>query len=90
MAIQSNFPAIRPSLLLDFANSKRLDPRITFTRASTARYYDGSTVAKAEENLFVRSQEFATVAGGWRGQYGRAHLLQRPRLVGRAGGLEIW
>lgn len=65
MAIQSNFPAIRPSLLLDFANSKRLDPRITFTRASTARYYDGSTVAKAEENLFVRSQEFATVVGGW-------------------------
>jgi hypothetical protein len=29
-------PTIRPSLLLDFANSKSLDPRITFTRASTA------------------------------------------------------
>ena len=58
MAIQSNFPAIRPSLLLDFANSKRLDPRITFTRASTARYYDGSTVAKAEENLLQHSQAF--------------------------------
>lgn len=57
MAIQSNFPAIRPSLLLDFANSKRLDPRITFTRASTARFYDGFTVAKAEENLLTRSQE---------------------------------
>ena len=35
--------SIRPSLLLDFANSKRLDPRITFTRSSTATYYDGKT-----------------------------------------------
>lgn len=58
MTIQANFPAIRPSLLLDFANSKRLDPRVALTRASTARYYDGVTVAKAEENLLVRSQEF--------------------------------
>jgi hypothetical protein len=34
----SNLPIIRPSLLLDFANSKTIDPRITFTRASTATY----------------------------------------------------
>ena len=58
MAIQSNFPAIKPTLLLDFANTEQLDPRITFTRASTGTYYDGKTVAKAEENLFLRSQEF--------------------------------
>jgi hypothetical protein len=44
--------------LLDFANTKTLDPRITFTRASTGTFYDGKTVAKAEENLFERSQEF--------------------------------
>jgi hypothetical protein len=50
--------SVRPSLLLDFANTKTLDPRITFTRASTGTFYDGKTVAKAEENLFVRSQEF--------------------------------
>jgi hypothetical protein len=50
-------PAIRPSLLLDFANTEQLDPRITFTRASTATFYDGRTVAKAEENLLLRSQE---------------------------------
>jgi hypothetical protein len=59
MAIQSNFPSIRPSLLLDFANSKRLDPRVTFTRASTATYYDGVTVSKAEENLLLRSQDYS-------------------------------
>jgi hypothetical protein len=50
--------SIRPSLLLDFANSKTLDPRIDFTRSSTATYYDGKTFAKAEENLLTYSQEF--------------------------------
>jgi hypothetical protein len=50
--------SIRPSLNLDFANSKVLDPRITFTRASNATYYDGYTSVKAEENLFSYSQEF--------------------------------
>ena len=53
-----DLPDIRPSLLLDFANSKTLDPRITFTRGSTATYYDGKTTAKAEENLLSFSQEF--------------------------------
>lgn len=40
MSITSNFPAIKPTLLLDFANAEQLDPRITFTRASTATYFD--------------------------------------------------
>lgn len=53
-------PNIRPSLLLDFANSKKLDPRITFTRATSGTYYDGVTSAKAEENLLLRSQDFST------------------------------
>ena len=57
-------PDVRPSLLLDFANSKTLDPRITFTRGSTATFYDGKTTAKAEENLFRHSQEFNNGAWG--------------------------
>jgi hypothetical protein len=32
----NNLPTVRPTLNLDFANSKIVDPRITFTRASTA------------------------------------------------------
>ena len=36
MSIQQNFPAITPSLSLNFARSKTLDPRITFSRTSTA------------------------------------------------------
>jgi hypothetical protein len=36
----SNRASIRPSLLLDFANTKQLDSRITFSRASTATVFD--------------------------------------------------
>jgi hypothetical protein len=62
MSIQNNFPAIRPSLNLDFANTKELDSRVTFTRASTATYY-GTQTAKAEENLLLWSQDFQQT--GW-------------------------
>jgi hypothetical protein len=55
--------SVRPSLLLDFANTKQLDPRITFTRASTATFYDGRTTAKAEENLVTYSQGIGST--GW-------------------------
>ena len=48
--------SVRPSLLLDFANSKRLDSRIAFTRSSTATYWDGKTKVKADENLMTHSQ----------------------------------
>jgi hypothetical protein len=64
MTIQANFPAIKPSLLLDFANTKQLDSRITYTRASTATFYNGVTTAKAEENLLIRSAEFDNVTWG--------------------------
>lgn len=37
MAIANKYPSLRPTLLLDFANSQTVDSRITFTRASTAR-----------------------------------------------------
>lgn len=62
MAIETLYPAIRPSLDLNFAWSKTLDPRITFSRASAATYYDGKTVAKAEENLLKYSNAFNSAA----------------------------
>jgi hypothetical protein len=52
-----NRHSVKPSLVLDFANSKTLDPRITFTRGSSATYYDGTT-ALAEQNIVKYSQEF--------------------------------
>ncbi len=36
LGVSTLYPVIRPSLDLDFANSQTVDPRITFTRASTA------------------------------------------------------
>jgi hypothetical protein len=62
MSINNLYPEVSPSLLLDFANVKKLDPRITFARASTGAYYDGQTVTKAEQNLFIYSQNSTT---GW-------------------------
>ena len=59
MTVANLYPDINPSLLLDFANVKALDPSITFTRASSAVYYDGVTHAKAEENLLIESQDYS-------------------------------
>lgn len=40
MSISKNFPSVVPSLNLNFARSQDLDPRITFTRGSSATYVD--------------------------------------------------
>lgn len=42
----TGFPKIRPTLSQDFANSKTVDPRITFTRASAAPYWDEKGVLR--------------------------------------------
>jgi hypothetical protein len=42
----NNFPSVRPTLDLDFANSKTLDPRITFTRASGGTYVGADGLIK--------------------------------------------
>jgi hypothetical protein len=38
-SVSADFPNVRPSLDLRFALAKKLDPRITFTRASTGTYF---------------------------------------------------
>lgn len=58
MSIKDIYPSIRPTLLLDFANSRSLDPRVQFTRSSSSVYYDGDLTTKAEENLLLQSQTF--------------------------------
>ena len=63
MSISANYPTVAPSLNLDFANSQQLDPRITFSRPTTAAYYDANTTALAEQNLFLQSQAIGT--SGW-------------------------
>lgn len=63
MTISANFPNVKPSLLLDFANAQQLPPAVTFTRATTAVYYNGSTTALAEQNLQDYSQNFNSWTG---------------------------
>ena len=46
MAIKDYYPAIRPSLDLNFAGSQKADPRITFSRASSATYFDEKGVMR--------------------------------------------
>jgi hypothetical protein len=43
---QNVFPNVRPTLDLDFANSKTLDPRITFTRSSGGSYVGADGLIK--------------------------------------------
>ena len=45
------YPTIRPSLTLDFSKSKKLDPRITFSRSSAATYVEGGVIKSAANNV---------------------------------------
>lgn len=51
MTIQHLYPTTRPTLDLNFARQKRLDPRVTFTRGSTATYVgDDGLIKTAASN----------------------------------------
>ena len=50
----SNRNSIRPSLILDFARSQTVDPRITFTRASSATYFNSLGVLSTAANNVPR------------------------------------
>ena len=46
MSIKENFSIVSPSIVMDFANSKTLDPRITFTRTTTGTYVGSDGLIK--------------------------------------------
>jgi hypothetical protein len=54
MTIKSLYPASRPALGIDFAKTKRLDPRVTFTRASTATYVDNGGIVRTAASGVAR------------------------------------
>ena len=66
MAIKDSYPAIRPSLDLNFAGSRMVDPRITFTRASTATYFDDKGVMRTAPDGVPRI-DFDPVTGECKG-----------------------
>lgn len=45
--VNNDFPTIRPTLDINFASSKAIDRRITYTRSSTATYYDARGVLRS-------------------------------------------
>ena len=64
MSISQNFPDEGPSLNLNFASSRRLDPRITFTRTSTGTYTNKNglvTIAPTDTPRFDHSYDGSNV-----------------------------
>jgi Carbohydrate binding domain len=49
--VNNTRPSIRPSLSLDFAGSRTVDNRITFTRSSSASYFSNNQVQYANNNV---------------------------------------
>lgn len=54
MSLSNNFPNTSPTLMLDFINNDRLDPRITYTRNSPATYVGSSGEIKLVSNNVPR------------------------------------
>jgi len=65
MSYSNSFPQQRPTLNLDFANSGRLDSRLSYTRSSTGTYLS-SEKALSSENLLTYSNpnDAAWIEGG--------------------------
>lgn len=64
MMLSQYYPTIKPTLNLDFTRMAGLDPRVTFTRASTATYFDGSLV-RGDENLIRQSKSLSSANVGY-------------------------
>lgn len=59
MSYSNSFPTQRPTLNLDFANSGKLDSRISYSRSSTGTALS-SERHLSSENLLLQSQDFDT------------------------------
>ena len=59
MAYSDNFPATRPVFMADFANGGKIDPRATFSRASTGTFF-GTAKHLSSDNLLLQSSDFDT------------------------------
>ena len=60
----ATFPSQRPVFNADFSNSSKIDPRATFSRASTGTFF-GTDKHLSSENLLLQSSDFDT---GWASQ----------------------
>jgi hypothetical protein len=88
MSISQNFPSTRPSLNLNFARSQKLDPRITFTRSSSATYTGGDGLIKSAATDTPRF-DFDATTGDCLGlliEESRTNSVRNNTMVGAAAG----
>jgi hypothetical protein len=88
MSLSQNYPTTRPTLTLDFAKAKRVDPRVTFTRASTATYFDASgTLRSAANNAPRIDYDPSTLAAqGLLIEEARTNSIRNNTMVGAVAG----
>ena len=77
MSIRNVFPTVRPSLNLNFARSKTLDPRITFSRTSVGTYLDSDGLSYKESDL----RKFMTHIGKNKYIYAGLALIMTAALI---------
>lgn len=88
MSVIENYPALRPTLLLDFANSRRVHPLIQCLRASTATCYGPDGKLRIVESHVPRL-DFDPITGkclGFRIEEQRTNILINSVMAGAASG----
>jgi hypothetical protein len=88
MSISQNFPILAPTLTHDFVKTKRMDPRITFTRSSSATYFNSSGVLTTAANNEPRfDHDPATLSSrGFLPEEQRTNSIRNNTMVGAVAG----
>ena len=87
--VTADYPTIKPSLNLNFARSRSLDPRITFTRASTATYIgrDGLVKYAGEDEPRFDHDPDTLESLGLLIEESRTNLITRSTATGATNGV---
>ena len=103
LGVSTARPSIRPSLLLDFANARAVDPRISFTRNSIGTYFDAQGVMRAAQAnqpritfdpvtgrcLGLLTEELRTNTLTWSSDYSNAYWAKTGSTTITAQGLSL-
>ena len=87
MTIKALYPTARPSLDLDFANTRCLDPRITFSRASTATFVGADGLIQTAATNVARFDHDPTTGEslGLLAEAARANLITYSEQLNNTG-----
>lgn len=88
MSISQNFPNLVPTLTHDFVKTKRMDPRITFTRSSSATYFNSLGVLTTAANNEPRFDHDPTTLSsrGFLPEQQRTNSIRNNTMVGAVAG----